>query len=133
MVSKVIQFPESIRKNVEHDRLVAGAVEGSKVGTYFYVMTDLLHELTRPYKFGWIASEKECLERRTKAQFIKMFELNHGHYDPSCLGFRDIEEGLLCDQAAIETGSAWRFLDFYREHKDDGYNGLWCLNLFLNE
>ncbi len=95
---------------------------------YKYLMEELLHEVARPYKAGWVDSEEQCLQRRTKQEFVRMFEIFKGEPAFDLLGFRDEEEGMLCEAAALGCSSNWRFSDFYNRDKQRGMSGLGNLN-----
>lgn len=135
--NKVLPFPPTDPADAELDRLIAEVEEdieetGGGIAAYAWNMTDLLRVVAIPYADGWVASETACFQRRTKAEFVKMFELNEGKILFSLLGFRDVEEALLCEAAAIEAGSSWRFIDFFRQDKVHG-TGLGSLNDALDE
>ena len=115
---------------------------------YAWDQGDLLREVARPFYAGWVASEAACLQRRTQAEFVKMFQQYAGDRarglmlvwsqpfyvdDHACglMGFRDVAEGLVCEAAALEVGSNWRFIDYYRLHKHQTGDGLGCLNSAL--
>lgn len=135
--AEVIPFPEPSfeDKYVIYSRPPAGGSGGYKISAaaYHWDQCDLLRPLVRPHTFGWVESEAACFQRRTKAEFLKMFQLNGGDVAFDLLGFRDVAEGLLCQEAALEAGSTWRFLDYYRRNKKWGGNGLGFLNIALDE
>jgi hypothetical protein len=109
-------------------KLLPEVAEALEVSGYKYHMEELLHEVARPYKAGWVDSEAQCLQRRTKQEFIRMFKIFKGETAFDLLGFRDEAEGLLCETAALECSSNWRFSDFYNRDKNRGKSGLGSLN-----
>jgi hypothetical protein len=98
---------------------------------YLYSQQELLLEISRPYRKGWVISEAACFERRTKADYLRMFAVYDGSPAIDLLGFRDIEEGLLCEKAAIEYGSGWRFIDYFNRDVGRGKSGMGNLNTVL--
>lgn len=140
MTAQIIPLPETTTDPIEQEcQLLLAELEGdiaeTGVGTaaYQWGMIDLLHEVARPYHGGWVDSVEACFNRRTKADYVKMFQLNGGKPAPDLLGFRDTEEALQCEAAAIEAGSSWRYLDYYRLDKQWGSDGLGSLNTVLAE
>lgn len=117
----------------EYERLLPEAAEALEINGYRYSQQELLHEVARPFNGGWVSTLGACFQRRTKGDFIKMFTVYKGQPAFDLLGFRDLKEGMLCEQAAIETGSAWRFMDFYKRDKSYGKSGLGTLNIALQD
>jgi hypothetical protein len=147
----IIRFPEKIfeENEVVYPRMEAdGKTYYISAANYAWDQVDFLREVVRPFYAGWVESEAACLQRRTQAEFVKMFQLYAGDRarglmlvwsqpyfidDHACglMGFRDFAESLLCEQAAMEVGSNWRFIDYYRLHKQRTGDGLGCLNSAL--
>ena len=136
-IAEVISFltPSFEDKYVIYSRPHGGGGGGYKISAaaYHWDLCDLLRPVVRPFTGGWVRSEAACFQRRTKAEYIKMFQLNGGDVAFDLIGFRDVAEGLLCEAAALEAGSTWRFLDYYRRNKEWGGDGLGFLNIALDE
>jgi hypothetical protein len=98
---------------------------------YLYSQQQLLLEICRPFLKGWVISEAACFERLTKADYLRMFTiLNGGIFDLQ--GFLDEAEAILCEHAAFEYGSAWRFAEYRDKDIRRGGSGRGCLNMILN-
>lgn len=135
MKCEVIPFPAitSERDRERYSRVAPRIDKFNRTMNYLNDLTFLLFDVAHPYYGGWVETEAACLQRRTKAEFLKMFLLYDCDLACDFLGFRDIAEGILCDEAAREAGSSWRFFSFYREHKEAGGDGLGTLNAAIEE
>ena len=135
--AEVIPFPEPSfeDKYCIYPRTPKGGGETYFISAaaYAWDQGDLLHEVARPFHGGWVASVEACFHRRTKEEYIKMFQLNEGDVDFGLMGFRDVQEALLCEAAAIEVGSKWRYLDYLRRQREYGSYDLGSLNEALSE
>lgn len=132
MKNNVIPFQPPAPEKAEYEKLLPAVAIAMEQTGYLFSQEEVLYEILRPYSKGWVATWQECFERRTQADYLKMFErFNGGTFDLQ--GFRDEEEGLLCQEAAIEFGCAWRFADYRDRDIRRGGTGLGCLNSILSE
>lgn len=117
---------------IEYERILPEAIEAMEANAYLFAQQEVLFEICRPYHKGWVESEAACFQRRTKADYARMFErFNGSTFDLQ--GFRDEAEGLECNAAALECNSAWRFSDYFNRDKARDGTGLGCLNAILRE
>lgn len=133
MKNNVIQLPPVWADRAEYFRLLPEAARAMAEMSYWGGQTERLYEVCRPYEKGWVSSREACFHRRTKSEFLRMFQINQGKPAIDLLGFRDEAEGMVCNEAAIEAGSDWRFQDFYNKYQYRWGGGLGNLNEALAE
>lgn len=134
MQCEVIKLPVACERDRERRaRIGARHDEVLRVLNYMLEQSTLLTDVARPYDGGWVTTEAACLQRRTKADYLKMFRLYSGDLPCDFLGFRDKAEAFLCEEAALEAGSAWLFIEYFRQDKEQGGTGLGSLNDVLAE
>lgn len=133
MENNVIPFPPPDPAKAEYENLLPQVVKAMDEMGYWYTQTNRFYEVCRPFHRGWVLSEEACLYRRTKDDFTRMFMQFQGKTAFDLLGFRDEEEAMLCEQAAIEFGSSWRFNHYYDRERSKGRSGYGNLNEVLQE
>ena len=134
MTAHIIPFPVPTvdPDKAEYEKLLPKVAQAMEETGYLFSQQEVLHEICRPYDKGWVPSVEACFQRRTKADYLKMFErFNGGTFDLQ--GFRDEAEGMLCQEAALECRSSWRFTAYRDRDVRRGGTGLGCLNKILQD